>query len=166
MKKNRWIILAAIALTLSLVSAEGAATPSGGGCDISADSQESWNTARCDAGGTGSMRCHGACGLGCKGCEVEETPGFCGWLCEPVTLHCYTRPCCQAHDDCLAVAVTQDEENACHAQATADGCGLADAAGTSNWEPDAECMDFFPCVSIFQKIGEVESHECSGTVQP
>ncbi len=137
------------------------ALASGGGCSISQDSPESWTTGDCERGG--AFRCHGACGKGCVGCEVEKVAGLCGWLCEPIKLHCYTRPCCKAHDDCLAAATTDAEEDQCHVQAGLDGCTLADADGTTNDLPDAECMDFEVCVSVPQPepidVGEVQPGE-------
>ncbi len=146
---------------MGLAPTTAALAPAGGGCDINKDSRESWVTGDCERGG--AFRCHGACGKGCVGCEVEQSNPFCGWMCEGLTLHCAPRPRGKAHDDCLAAATNEHEENACHAQATADGCGWADISGDTNWEADAECLDFEVCVSLFQPEpidpGEVEPGE-------
>lgn len=128
-------------LAESLAGQSAAAT---GSCE----SHEEWNTENCEQ--ESSFRCHGACGVGCKSCEVEQVADLCGWMCEPIVLHCYSRPCCAEHDDCLSAAQTPEEEVECHAEAVANGCGLADANGETGDAPDAEEMDFEVCVSIFQ----------------
>jgi hypothetical protein len=116
-----------------------------GGCQpLTANAADSYKYCLSDV----VMDCVGACGVGCRACEIYEVgPVVDGTLkqqayCATLALKCYTRPCCQEHDDCLAAATDAAEEAFCHLQAAAHGCGLDDAAGATADEPDASCKVF------------------------
>lgn len=99
-----------------------------------------------------NFNCLNACGPGCLTCRVVVFNTNCniaGQTCSGRRFQCYTRDCCNVHDNALvraerlpnAAARLASRINA-HASAARNGCGVDEYYGRSYGKDDATCLNF------------------------